>query len=264
MLRTVYLKSLRDQRRALVGWSVGIVLLVLLEAALWPSIRDMPDLTQFLASYPESMRKLFSLEDFGTGTGFLNAELFSALLPILFIIFAVGRGARCIAGEEEAGTLDVLLVTPVSPVRLLLHQAAALATAVLALGAVLFATVVVSSAAFGLGIGVADLAGAVLAMVLLGVEFGWLALAVGAATGRRAVAIAVASAAAVAAYVLYVAGQLVDAVRAWQALSPFHQALDGGPLGAGLPLAYGWMPLAGAAVILLAWPVFDRRDIAAH
>ena len=199
------------------------------------------------------MRKLFNLEDFGTGTGFLNAELFSALLPILFIVFAVARGARSIAGEEEAGTLDVLFVTPVSPARLLLHQAAALATAVLALGAVLFATVVVSSAAFGLGIGVADLAGAVLAMVLLGVEFGWLALAVGAATGRRAVAIAVASAAA---------GGSLRPLRRGPAgrrgagrgrpLSPFHQALDGGPLGAGLPLTYGWMPLAGAAVVRLA------------
>jgi ABC-2 type transport system permease protein len=120
-----------------------------------------------------------------------------------------------------------------------------------------------SSWAFGLGIGAADLAGATLAMVLLGVEFGWLALAVGAALGRRAVAIAVASAAAVAAYVLYVAGELVGALEPWQPLSPFHQALDGGPLGAGLPAAYAWMPLAAAAVLAAALPVFDRRDIAA-
>ncbi|HEX7745568.1 MAG TPA: ABC transporter permease subunit [Micromonosporaceae bacterium] len=264
MLRSVFRKSLRDQRRALVGWSIGIVLLILLEAALWPSIRDMPDLSQFLQSYPESMRKLFNLEDFGTGTGFLNAELFSAMLPILFIVFAIGRGARSVAGEEEAGTLDVLLMTRVSPVRLVLQQAAALATAVFALGTVLFAAVLACSAAFGLGIGAADLAGGALAMVLLGLEFGWLALAVGAATGRRALAIGVASAAAVAAYVLYVAGQLVDAVKPWQPLSPFQQALDGGPLGAGLPAAYGWMPLAGAVVVALVLPVFNGRDIAAH
>jgi beta-exotoxin I transport system permease protein len=263
MLGNVFLKGLRDQRRALVGWGIGIVLLVLLEAALWPSIRDMPDLKEFLASYPEAMRELFNLEDFGTGTGFMNAELFSAMLPILFIIFAIGRGARMIAGEEESGTLDVLLLTPVSAVRLVLHQGAALAAGVAALGAVLYTTMLGSSWTFGLGIGAADLAGATLAMVLLGVEFGWLALAVGAALGRRAVAIAVASAAAVAAYVLYVAGELVGVLEPWQPLSPFHQALDGGPLGAGLPAAYAWMPLAAAAVLAAALPVFDRRDIAA-
>jgi ABC-2 type transport system permease protein len=264
MLRTVFLKGMRDQRRALVGWSVGLVLLVLLEAALWPSIRDMPNLQQFLAGYSESMRTLFGLEDFGTGTGYLNAELFSALLPILFIVFAVGRGARAVAGEEEAGTIEVLLVTRVSPASLVLQQAAALAVSVTALGAVLYAATLTCSAAFGMGVGAAELAGAVLSIVLLGVEFGWLALAVGAATGRRGYAIAVASAAAVAAYVLFVAGQLVDAVEPWQALSPFAQALADGPIGAGLPLAYAWMPLAGAVVVAAALPVFDRRDVAAR
>jgi ABC-2 type transport system permease protein len=264
VLGSVFVKGLRDQRRPLIGWSTGIVLLVLLESMLWPSIRNMPDLNAFLANYPESMRKLFNLQDFGTGTGFMNAELFSAMLPVLFIIFAVGRGARAVAGEEEAGTLEVLLVTPVSAVRLVLAQAGALAVATCVLGAVLYVAMIGCSLAFGLGLGAADLAGAVLAVVLLGIEFGWLALAVGSATGRRAVAIAVTSAAAVAAYVLYVAGQLVDQIAPWQRLSPFHQALSGGPLGAGLPLAYAWMPLVAAVAIAVALPIFDRRDIAAH
>ena len=71
-----------------------------------------------------------------------------------------------------------------------------------------------------------------------------------------------ASAAAVGAYVLHVAGELVEAVHPWQALSPFHQALADGPLGAGLPLAHTWMPLAGAVAVAAALPIFDRRDIA--
>jgi ABC-2 type transport system permease protein len=264
MLRNVYLKSLRDQRRGLVGWSVGIVLLVLLESALWPSIRDVADLDEFLASYPEAMRELFNLEEFATGTGFLNAELYSALLPILFLVYGVSRGARAVAGEEEAGTLDVLLVTRVSPARLVLQQAAALATGVAALGAVTFVAVIGFSAAFGLGVTAGAAATGSLAMVLLGVEFGWLALAVGAATGRRVVAMSVATVLAVGAYVLYVAGALVDAIGPWAPLSPFHQAIEGGPLGAGLPGVYAWMVLAGLAVLLASLPVFDRRDIAAH
>ncbi len=263
MLRNVFLKSLRDQRRALVGWGIGIVALVVLESALWPSIRDMPDLKTFLANYPEAMRKLFKLEDFGTGAGFLNIELFSTMLPVLFIIFGVGRGARMIAGEEESGSLDVLLVTPVSPIRLLLQQAAALATTLATLGAVLYVAVLGCSLAFGLGIPAADLAGATLAMVLLGLELGWLALAVGAAFGKRALALGVAATAAVAAYVLYAAGELVSGLHAWQPLSPFHQALTGGPLGAGLPLAYAWMPVAAAVVLAAVLPMFNRRDIAA-
>lgn len=264
MLRTVFTKALRDQRRSFLGWSLGLVLLVLLEAALWPSIRDMPDLQQFLNNYPEAMRKLFGLEEFGTGTGFLNAELFSALLPIVFIAFGIGRGARAIAGDEEAGTLEVILVTPVSARSLLLQQAATLATTAFGLGAVLFLATLGSSALFGLGVSAGDLAAATLAMVLLGIEFGWLALAIGAATGRRALAIATASGVAVGAYLLYVAGELVEAVQPWQPISPFHQALAGGPLGAGVQAAYGWMALAAVVFVAAALPIFDRRDVAAH
>lgn len=264
MLANVFTKSLYDQRRAILGWGVGIVALLLVEGALWPSIRDMPNLSSYLNSYPEAFRKLFNLEDFGTGAGFFNAELFSALLPILFIIFGIGRGARAIAGEEESGTLDVLLVTPVSNMGLVFSEAAALATSTLALGVVLWACGLVVSAAFGIGLGVADLAGATLGVVLIGVEFGWLALAAGAMTGRRSVAIGTATVAAVAAYVLYVAGQLVDAVKPWRVASPFYQALHAGPLGGGTPASYGWLILAGAVVVSLALPVFDRRDIGAR
>jgi ABC-2 type transport system permease protein len=97
----------------------------------------------------------------------------------------------------------------------------------------------------------------------LAVEFGWLALAVGAVTGRRGVAIGVATAAAIAAYLLYVAGRLVEAVEPWRPLSPFDQALGGGSIGAGLDPAALTMPLTGAVLLALALPFFARRDIAA-
>lgn len=40
------------------------------------------------------------------------------------------------------------------------------------------------------------------------------------------------------------------------------QVIEGGPLGAGLPAAYGWLVLAGAVALVAALPVLDRRDIA--
>ncbi|MEV6140201.1 hypothetical protein AB0L63_29995 [Nocardia sp. NPDC051990] len=262
MLRNVFLKSLHDQRRGLLGWGIGIVAVVLLESALWPSISNMAGLGEFLNSFPEPLVRLFNMDQFITGTGFLNAELFSMLLPILFLVFAIGRGARAVAGEEESGVLEVLLITRLSPIRLTLEKAAVLATAVIALAVVLFGAIVAGSAIFGLGISIAAAAAGALAMALIGIEFGWLALALGAATGRRIVALGGATVFAVAAYVLYVASKIVDSVRPWGPLSPFHQAIEGGPLGAGLPVAYIWLVVAGAAAVLAALPVFDRRDIA--
>ena len=58
MFRSVFRKTLYDQRRAFLGWSVGVALLVGLMAAIWPSVRDMPNLDEFVANYPEAMREL--------------------------------------------------------------------------------------------------------------------------------------------------------------------------------------------------------------
>ncbi|MFG1798181.1 ABC transporter permease subunit [Nocardia sp. NPDC049149] len=262
MLRTVYTKCLRDQRRGLIGWSIGIALLVLLESAIWPTFSDMSGIQEFLKSYPEAMRKLFNLDQFATGTGFLNAELFSMMLPILFLVFTIGRGARGIAGEEERGTLELLLVNGVSPIRLALEQAAVVVTSVAVLGVVLFGSVVACSAIFGLGIPIAFAATGALSMTLLGMEFGLIAAAVGAATGKRVLALSAATILAVGAYMLYVASQLVTAVAPWGPWSPFHQAIAAGPMGAGLPLPLLWLLAGGICCVLAALPIFDRRDIA--
>jgi ABC-2 type transport system permease protein len=262
MLANVFLKTLRDQRRGLLGWGIGVVFLVAAIGAIWPSIRGMPNLGEFVANYPEALKRLFSLDAITTGSGFMNAELFTLMLPVLFIVFGIGRGARLIAGEEEDGTLDVILVTPVSTSRLLLQKAAALAVSIIALGVLLFVATALSSLAYSMDIGAAAAATGSLAMVLLGIEYGWLALAVGAITGRRVNAIAVPATVAFAAYVLYVAGLFVHAIEPWQPLSPFHQALNGGPLGAGLPAAYAWMAVAAVFFVGVALPIFDRRDIA--
>jgi ABC-2 type transport system permease protein len=264
MFRNVYLKSLRDQRRSLLGWSIGVVGLVVLMSAIWPTFRDMPDLQQFLENYPKQFGKLFNVDAMLSGSGYLNAELFSIMLPALFVIFGIARGARMIAGEEEAGTLEVLLVTRVSPVRLLLQQAAALATAVGGLGVMLFLAVLASSAMFGLGVAVSQAAVAALSMVLLGLEHGYLALAVGAMTGRRSLAIAVTGVVALLGYVLYIAGQLVDRFHDWQPVSPFHQAIHAGPIGGGLTGSFAWMAVAALVFVAVATPVFNRRDVRGH
>ena len=49
------------------------------------------------------------------------------MVPLLLLIAAIGAGARATAGEEERGTLDLLLANPISRRRLVLEKLAALA-----------------------------------------------------------------------------------------------------------------------------------------
>ena len=261
MFRSVFLKSMYDARRGLIGWSIAIGLLVLLESALWPSVRDMPNLTQLYQSFPEELRKFFDLEAMTTGAGFLNAELFTLMLPALFLVYGIGHGARALAGEEERGTLELLLATPVSGFRIVLDKALALAVSVTILGLTLFVATTLGSLIFGLGIGVPTAAGGALAITLLGTEYGVLALAAGALTGRHSTAVAIASAAATLAYIVYAAGLILPRFASWQPYSPIHQAFHGGPLGAGLQLSYLWLLAGTAALVAIALPALDGRDI---
>ncbi|MGH2655527.1 MAG: ABC transporter permease [Actinomycetota bacterium] len=263
MFRNVFLKSLRDQYRGLIGWTIGVMVLVLVMALIWPSVRDMPDIDRLLANYPEAMRELFNVEAITTGPGFMNAELFSIILPAMFLVFAIGRGARLLAGEEQAGTLEVLLTTPVPRAQVLLEKAAALAVSVAVLGLALFASTVASAALVGMDVPPGEAAVGSLAMVLLGLEHGWLAFATGAATGRRVLSIGVAGTVAVVGYVLYVVGALVEAMEPWRSVSPFQHALKGGPIGGGVGAGFGWMAVVAIVVLLACLPVFHRRDVPA-
>lgn len=258
--RSVFTKSLYDQRRGIVGWSIGVAATVLLMAALWPSFADM-DFDAMLSQFPDSMKDVFNITSMSSGAGYLNAELFSLMLPAMFIIFAVSRGARAIAGEEEDGTLEVLAALPLTRRRLLVEKSAALVASVALLAGVLFASVVLGSWLFGMDIPVAWSAVGAITMFLLGAEFALLAVAIGAGTGRRSLTIGVASAIAGASYLLYLMAQLLESIRPIRVLSPFYQAISAGPLAAELPPIVLAMAAVGVGALLVAIPVFTRRDL---
>lgn len=262
MLSSVFAKTIRDQRRSLVGWGLCLVALVSLLAALWPSFRDMPGLATLVEDYPEPLRELFAMDDLTTPQGFLDAELYSFLVPTLFLIFSIGRGARSIAGEEESGLLEPVLATPLGRGRLLVEKAAGLGVVIVLLAAVLFGASFLAGEAAGMDVPIHEHASAAVDMAAIGILFGWIALAVGAATGSRSLALSATAVVAGATYLLFVLSRFVDAVERFQILSPFHALLDEGVVGAGLgPVAVVLVAVAAGAVAA-AVPVFDRRDVA--
>ncbi|HEX5631145.1 MAG TPA: ABC transporter permease, partial [Acidimicrobiia bacterium] len=100
------------------------------------------------------------------------------------------------------------------------------------------------------------------ANVAVGWVFGAVALALGAWTGSRAVAIGVASGLAVVLYVLWGLAPLVDALEATNPINPWYWSLAGDPVingiqGANLLLLFG-MTAAFSAVAVVG---FRRRDL---
>lgn len=267
MLRSVALATLGGSRRSLAWWSLGIVALIAMYAAIYPTIRDMPDIQELLESYPEQLRAFFGIgdsADFGRPEVYLQTEAFSFMLPIMFAAFAIAAGSAAIAGEEERGTLELLLATPLTRRRLVLEKLGAIAGGLAALSLVLWLSLWLGALASGMEISAGNLAAGTIELLLFALVLATLALLVGAATGRRGLSIAVAAAAGLAAYVVHSLAALVDFLEVPQRLSPYYYYTASDPLANGLDPWHALVLLALATVFAaLALPAFERRDVSA-
>jgi len=266
MLGSVWSKSLRDIRRSFAWWTLGLIGFVALIIAVWPTVKASPSIAKLYENYPEALKAFTSFGgtvDYGTPAGYLGAELFSFMVPLLLLIAAIGAGSRAIAGEEESGTLDLLLSNPISRTRVAVEKLGALGAELVALGAVLLASLAVGAAAESMSISVGHLAAATLDAVLLALTFGAIAFLIGASTGRKGWAIGVTSALAVASYLLNSLAPLVPALKDIQPISPFYHYAVSDPLRSGLDAGH-LLILIGIllAAAALAPLLFDRRDLA--
>ncbi len=267
MLRSVFTKTLYDARRNWPAWALGVIATVAFVGAVYPSFRHSSQIDDLLKNYPDALKSLFGIApgtEFSSGQGYLQSELFSFMLPILMLVAAISWGARAIAGEEEAGTLDVLLSTPRSRTVVYLHKAAASLLLVLGLAAVAFVSLCIADPLWSLGVPVAHLAAAVVATTLFVVHLGAIALAVGAARGHRGLALGTAAGISVFAFLWNGLAPLVGGLAHWRWVSPWYHALGHDPLGHGLDLGGTAVLLGTTAIWLVVGGLaFTRRDIGA-
>jgi ABC-2 type transport system permease protein len=259
----VLVEALRERRRSLLWWVLGLVALIALTVAFYPSIRDDPALSDYAEDLPESLRDLFAGGelDLASPVGYLNSQIFALTAPLVFFVFAIGAGAGAVAGEEERGTLDLLLAHPVRRRDYVVQRFLALAVLVAALAAVLLLTVAAGSRLVDLEIGFGKLAAASTSVGLLALLFGSLALAVGAVRPGRTTAIAVAAALAVVSWLLDGLAQSVDVLDPLRPLSPYYLALGSSPLRDGAAW-WQWSVLCAATLVCLVAGAagLERRD----
>lgn len=263
MRRNVFGRFLRDHLRTLVGWSVGVAAVTALYSAFWPSMRDSGDaMDAYLESLPEGLMESMGWSSLATVEGYLGATVFGLLTPVLLVIAAVTLGARAIAGAEEAQELELLLAHPVTRTAVLVQRSAAAAVFVAVLGAVVFGTLLVLGPAVDVDLPVDRLLAACVSVTLIALVYGAVALAVGAATGRRAPALGAAAVLAVVGYLGNTFARQVAELEWLRFGSAFHYAMDPDPLLHGFDL--------GRTALLLAVPVvlaalgafaFTRRDV---
>jgi len=264
LLHSVFGRSIRDARRTLPLWTVAIVAVGLMYAAFWPTMQS-PEMAEAFAAYPQDVLAAFNSADLATPQGYLGGAVYGLLVPLLVAVLAIGWGARCVAGDEQAGTLDLVLAHPVGRRSLALQRFAGMLLGIGVVSLVLFAAMVTLRGAFELdAVTVAGFVAIHLQLALFGAFFGALAFAVGAATGSKATAVGTSAGAAVLAYLANSVFPQVEALAWTRALSPFHWYLGGDPLSDGVQPA-GVAALIGTTIVLVAagTALFTRRDLKA-
>jgi ABC-2 type transport system permease protein len=262
-LRSVYAKTVYDRRHGLVWWSFGIGVLTVATLSVWPSVRD--EYQKLVQNYPKALLAFFGIEKGGLGSaaGYLQAELFGLMLPLMLIAYMIAAGSAATAGEREAGTLEFLLSQPVSRTRVLLEKGLALCTALAAITVAFAAVLVVSTRLFALHVSVPHLLAATASAYVLAVLFGAIALLAGSVTAHRALAAGIASATAIATYLLSSLAALVSGLKPFRPLSPFWWYSGHDPLNHGLEPLH-MLLLVAVTLVCLAAAVFafERRDLA--
>ena len=264
MAAELFRRGVRDHRRALVGWCVGIIGYVALIASIFPSIEGSPQLDELIKSYPDVLKSLFGITGAGrltSGAGFLDAELFSFMLPLLVLVLAISSGARTFAGEEDAGRLELVLAYPIMRRSAVVAKGLAVCAEVLVACAAAIAAILLFDAVVGLELSFAHVAGSFAWLVALGLFYGWLALAVGAAYPSRALALGLAAGTAAAGYLVGGLHDLAGWLEPFRFLSPFwlvgQSPLQGGTDAVGVVVV-----LVAAIAFLAAGAVLvERRDL---
>lgn len=265
MLRNVFLKGLRDLRRSFVFWALGTAILPIWLGLMYPSIEKSAGVMQdYLENMPEAFTNMFVGEggDFTSPMGFIDAELFSFMGPIVLIVFAIALAVRQIAGEEEGGTLGLLLSYPVSRGFLLLEKLAVTVVGVAGISFVTFVALVLGVRMGGADLGVGAMAAAMTSLFLLTLAVAAIAFAVGAATGNRGAAMGVAAAVAAGSYLLNALAPLVESLEPLQKASLFYYYGGVQPLREGLQ-AGNVAVLLGVTLVAVAasYVLFARRDV---
>ena len=274
----VYLRWMLDRRRSTIVWSLSIAAVSVITAAFYPSLRDA------MSQGTESSAAMSSMLGFGEGidpsspVGFLWSFNYSNQLPWLLMALGIALGTASIAGDESEGTLEYLLAKPVTRTEVAFARFAGMVTVLVIASILNLVLVFVTAPLFELGddvtttapdgttvtspaVGFDDLFVGGFAAMAVGLGSGAVAYFLGAATGRRGLALGVSSGFAVAGYVLYTLANVTGDFEPITWLSPWRWFMDDAMMVNGLTWDVLWPFVLALVALLAGWQLFLRRDL---
>ena len=182
-LSSVFLKTLRDYRIAILGWGIGMGLVVVSPMASVAALVTTPEARQQLAAIAASFAWNADAVAVTTIGGYATFKI--GIFIFLITVWPIVAGSRMLRGEEERGSLDVLLSVPRPRLRVAIEKLAAMWTALLAMGFLIGLIAFAGGRQFGAEFGLGDALLFGLDLALISAVFGGLALLISQFTQER-------------------------------------------------------------------------------
>jgi ABC-2 type transport system permease protein len=263
-LRSVYLKTLRDHRVAILGWGIGMGLVVISPMASVGTLLTTPQAREQLVSLAASFAWNADVVAVDTIGGYATFKI--GIFIFLIAVWPLLAGSRMLRGEEDRGSLDILLSLPRSRVRVALEKVAAMWTALLGMGLLIGLLAFAGGQKFGgdFGLGGGLLFG--LNLALLCAVVGGLALLISQFTPERGPAAGWTAGLLLVFIVLDMVHRVIPDSEWISRLSPVYYYNLSKPLVPSHGANVGALILLGALALVLSgasvW-LFSRRDVGA-
>jgi ABC-2 type transport system permease protein len=238
--------------------SAGLIAVLIAVGALFPPIGH----TFGKLNIPKGVAGLLGGADYGTITGWYRSEIGAIYGPLVIAALAITGAAGTTAGEEDDGILALVLAHPVRRWRLVAGKGVAIAAVVVLIALAVFAGLIAGVAIGGGGITAGHLASYCVQLAFFGFAIGAVALALGAGTGQKTLAVGTAAAVGLVGWLINAFAPLVGALQWLKYASPFYYYSGNDPLVHGIDAGH-LITLAGFTLVMAALAMFgiERRDL---
>jgi len=258
----VLAKTLRDKRFFILGWSFGLAFLGFAMVSFFPSFGG-DQITGFLEAMPAALQGMIGdMQDWKDLPSYIGSQIFDIRLSIIITIMAIILAIGLTVGEEDKRQLQTLTALPISRTKIAFAKW---------LAVVLISGFAVLATALGAEVGLLVINESLDQMVLVRLVLStWLMvsalvtviLALGLATGKRAITTVAALIITVGSFLLTTFSQSVDWLEKFSPASFFHY-FPAAEIARGTVRWEDAVVYAGLIVLSLVvtFIVFPRRDI---
>tara|TARA_B100000745_G_scaffold291186_1_gene230720 strand:- start:90 stop:815 length:726 start_codon:yes stop_codon:yes gene_type:complete len=197
-------------------------ILALVFTGLYDSFKG--EITDMIGNAPKLMEAMIGpiSEDAVTPEIWLGIELYGLLFPILLAVIAVSAGASAIGTEEESGTIELILASPISRGRVVLEKSLGIMIQLGIVSGFLWVGIATGSLLFPFDVSLTNVFFATAMGWIFGTTVAYITMSIQSLKGRKGLALGVGSGFVGLSYVMMVISGLLNGLNSLKYTSLFN------------------------------------------